>query len=93
MSTYSNAHAKHKNFISNVQFPGNWFGFGIIEKIQKSPEFNLVLSVIRAIYPANRTSKIQKYQLVETLSKSRKIAQIDFLGFEKIQRLNSMEPK
>ena len=30
MSTYSNAHAKIKNWIFDVQFPGNWFGFSII---------------------------------------------------------------
>ena len=30
MSTYSNAHAKVKNWIFDVQFPGNWFDFGVI---------------------------------------------------------------
>ena len=28
--TYSNAHAKVKNWIFDVYFPGNWFSFGII---------------------------------------------------------------
>ena len=27
MSTYSNAHAKVKNWIFDVQFPGNWFAY------------------------------------------------------------------
>ena len=30
MPTYSNAQAKVKILIFNVQFPGNWYGFGII---------------------------------------------------------------
>ena len=30
MSTYPKTHAKVKNWIFNVQFPGNWFGSGII---------------------------------------------------------------
>ena len=30
--TYSNAHAKVKKFIFNVQFPGDRFGMGIIFK-------------------------------------------------------------
>ena len=30
MLTYSNANAKVKNWIFDVEFPENWFGFGII---------------------------------------------------------------
>ena len=30
MSTYTNTHAKVKNWIFEIQFPGNWFEFGII---------------------------------------------------------------
>ena len=30
MSTYLNAHANVKKWILDVQFPGNWFEFGII---------------------------------------------------------------
>ena len=30
MPTYSHSYAKVKIWIFNVQFPGNWYGFGII---------------------------------------------------------------
>ena len=59
ISTYSNAHAKVKNWVFDVQFPGNWFGFFELYnlsysdtsfdnfsssfKIVKIPEFNLYM--------------------------------------------------
>ena len=68
MSTYPNTHAKLENLISDVQFRGNWFGFGIIGNdfqalpsysdsnfigwVQKSPEFNLFIKPLDSV-PAN----------------------------------------
>ena len=47
MSTYSNAHAKIKNWIFDVQFPGNWFGFSIISHNFWSP----TICAIRIQFP------------------------------------------
>ena len=62
MSTYSNAHAKVKNWIFDVQFPGKWFGLDIISNDFWSSTIwasQILLSLTKV-----KTSKIPEFNLI-----------------------------
>ena len=73
MSTYSNAHAKVKNEIFHVSFPGNWFELGSIgNDFSSSTIWAIQINVLFAEFknrknPGIQPSNIQHYFLLNIL--------------------------
>ena len=66
MPTYSNAHAKVKKLIFEVQFPGNWFEFDMIEMIFEALQSELFRFKFHSL--GSKILKIPEFNLIKAIA-------------------------